>query len=555
MALFSRALFIAAMTTSALSAQGRTQARSMTVTQQGIVAASHTLASQAGAMILARGGSAVDAAIAANAVLAVTEPMMCGIGGDMFMIYREARTGKLHGLNSSGWSPQALTPELVARAGHRRMPSEGILPVTVPGAVEGWAQAHARFGRLPWKDLFASAIAYAEQGFPVPEIIQDYWAGGTRRASITPEAKAVFLPGGRAPEVGEIFKNLGMAKALRLIAGQGRDAFYKGEIARAIVATSKKLGGVLAPQDLAEFQAEWVTPISTDYRGWRVYQLPPNGQGMAALMMLNIMETSPPSPDGPHSTAEMHKKIEAMKLAYSDLVKYNADPRFAQPPVAGLLSKEYARKRAALIDPARANCNVAAGEPIGSDTTYLSAVDREGNVVSWIQSIYLSFGSGVGVDGFGFVLQNRGAGFSLDPKHPNVLAPRKRPFHTIIPGYMERDRLHMAFGIMGGPNQPLAHAQFVSHHVDYGMNIQAAMEAPRFTKSSAAGCDAMIETRVPPAVRDALGRMGHQLKEVGVFSTEMGRGQAVLHDARTRVNYGASDPRADGSAEPEPVVR
>jgi gamma-glutamyltranspeptidase/glutathione hydrolase len=554
-ALFSRALFIAAMTTSALSAQGRTQARSMTVTQQGIVAASHTLASQAGAMILARGGSAVDAAIAANAVLAVTEPMMCGIGGDMFMIYREARTGKLHGLNSSGWSPQALTPELVARAGHRRMPSEGILPVTVPGAVEGWAQAHARFGRLPWKDLFASAIAYAEQGFPVPEIIQDYWAGGTRRASITPEAKAVFLPGGRAPEVGEIFKNLGMAKALRLIAGQGRDAFYKGEIARAIVATSKKLGGVLAPQDLAEFQAEWVTPISTDYRGWRVYQLPPNGQGMAALMMLNIMETSPPSPDGPHSTAEMHKKIEAMKLAYSDLVKYNADPRFAQPPVAGLLSKEYARKRAALIDPARANCNVAAGEPIGSDTTYLSAVDREGNVVSWIQSIYLSFGSGVGVDGFGFVLQNRGAGFSLDPKHPNVLAPRKRPFHTIIPGYMERDRLHMAFGIMGGPNQPLAHAQFVSHHVDYGMNIQAAMEAPRFTKSSAAGCDAMIETRVPPAVRDALGRMGHQLKEVGVFSTEMGRGQAVLHDARTRVNYGASDPRADGSAEPEPVVR
>lgn len=555
MAAFRRALCIAAMTTTAAFAQGRTHARSMTVTQQGIVATSHTLASQAGAMILAKGGSAMDAAIAANAVLTVTEPMMCGIGGDLFLIYREARTGKLYGLNSSGWAPRALTPAFLARAGHRTMPATGILPVTVPGAVEGWAQAHARFGRLPWKELFSAAIAYAEQGYPVPEIIQDYWQGAVGRASTTPAAKAVFLPGGRAPEVGDVFRNPGMARALRLIAERGRDAFYKGEIARAIVAASKKLKGAMAPEDLAEFQAEWVAPISTTYRGWRVYELPPNGQGMAALMMLNIMEVSPPSADGPHSAAEMHKKIEAMKLAYSDLVKYNADPRFARPPVAGLLSKEYAKKRAALIDPARANCKVAAGEPVGSDTTYLAVVDREGNVVSLIQSIFHAFGSGVGVDGFGFVLQNRGAGFSLDPDHPNVLAPRKRPFHTIIPGYMEKDQLHMAFGIMGGPNQPLAHAQFVSHHVDYGMNIQEAMEAPRFTKSSASGCDAMIETRVAPAVREALRRMGHQLKEVGAFSTEMGRGQAVLHDARKKVNYGASDPRADGSAEPEPVVR
>jgi gamma-glutamyltranspeptidase/glutathione hydrolase len=550
-----RALVIAAMSTTAVYAQGRTQARSMTITQQGIVATSHTLASQAGAMALARGGSAVDAAIAANAVLAVTEPMMCGIGGDMFMIYREARTGKLHGLNASGWSPRAMSPAFLARAGHKTIPGTGILAVTVPGAVEGWAQAHAKFGRLPWKDLFGAAIAYAEQGYPAPEIIHEYWRGAVARASATPAAKAVFLPGGRAPEVGEVFKNPGLGRALRLIAEQGRDAFYKGDIARAIAAASKKLGGALAGEDLAEFQAEWVTPVSTTYRGWRVFQLPPNGQGIAALTMLNVMETSPPAAEGPHSAAELHKKIEAMKLAYADLVKYTADPRFAKPPVAGLLSMDYARTRAALIDPARANCNVAAGEPAGSDTTYLAAVDREGNVVSWIQSIYLAFGSGVGIEGYGFVLQNRGAGFSLDPRHPNVLAPRKRPFHTIIPGYMERDQMHLAFGIMGGPNQPLAHAQFVSHHADFGMNIQAAMEAPRFTKLTAAGCEAMIETRVPAAAREALRRLGHQLKEVGAYSTEMGRGQAVLHDARRKVNYGASDPRADGSAEPEPVVR
>ena len=546
---FALALLIASMS---VPAQDRSHARSMVITRYGIVATSHVQASQAGAQILARGGSAVDAAIAANAVLGVTEPMMNGIGGDLFALYWDAKTGKLYGLNASGWAPQGLTIEHLKAKGATSMPQSGIDAITVPGVVAGWSQLHERFGRLPWKDVFQPAIFYAEQGFPVPELIHDYWKDSTDDLMQDAESRRVFLPNGKAPAVGQIFQNHDLAKALRLIAREGANAFYRGEIARAILSTSQALGGTMSADDLAQFSPEWVDPISTTYRDWTIYELPPNGQGMAALEMLNIMETSPPSPDGPLSVPELHKKIEAMKLAYADLGRYNADPRFAKIPAKGLLSKQYAKERAKLIDPSKAHCEASPGAPPSSDTTYLSVVDREGNIVSLIQSNYEAFGSGITVRGMGFALQNRGALFSLDASHPNALAPRKRPFHTIIPAFMERGDQHIGFGIMGGANQPLAHAQFVSNVVDYGMNIQVALENARFTISSQRGCNILIESRVKPEVLRELSARGHKLEIRQEYSTAMGRGQAVLHDSGTKVNYGASDPRADGSAEPEP---
>jgi gamma-glutamyltranspeptidase/glutathione hydrolase len=436
--------------------------------------------------------------------------------------------------------------------GATSMPLAGIDSVTVPGAVAGWHALHERFGRLTWRDLFQSAIFYAEDGYPVPEIIASYWNDSVEWISKDPEGRRVYLPNGKPPALGQVFQNHDLAKALRLVAQNGAAAFYKGEIARAILSTSQSLGGTMSADDLAEFSPEWVEPISTTYRNWTVYELPPNGQGMAALEMLNIMETSPASPDGPLSVAELHKKIEAMKLAYADLERYNADPRLAKIPVKGMLSKEYARQRAQLIDPGKANCAVAAGTPPTSDTTYLSVVDREGNIVSLIQSNYEAFGSGIVVRGMGFVLQDRGALFSLDPASPNALAPRKRPFHTIIPAFMEHGEQHVGFGIMGGANQPLAHAQFVSNVVDYGMNIQEALENARFTVSPERGCNIVIESRVTPEVRQKLSAMGHQLDVRHEYTTAMGRGQAVLHDSKAKVNYGASDARADGSAVPEP---
>jgi gamma-glutamyltranspeptidase/glutathione hydrolase len=535
------------------SSQDRSYGRSVVMTDRGIVATSHYLASQAGSQILARGGTAIDAAIAANAVLGVTEPMNNGIGGDLFLIYWDAKTSKLYGLNSSGWAPRGLSIEFLARHGITSMPEDGIHSVTVPGAVEGWSQSHQRFGRLPWKDLFAPAIYYAEQGYAVPEIIHDYWVEEEAKLQKTSESRRVFLQAGKAPEVGAKFSNPDLAKTLRLIANQGRDAFYKGEIAKAIVSTSSSFGGTMQLDDLADFSAEWVEPISIDYRGWKIYELPPNGQGMAALEMLNIMSTFQPDPGGPQGTVELHKKIEAMKLAYSDLYRYNADPRFAKVPVQGLLSKAYAAQRAVLINPNKANCNPGPGSPATSDTVYLAAVDKEGNIASLIQSNYAGFGSGIVVNGMGFALQNRGALFVLDPSHPNVLQPRKRPFHTIIPAFMEQGDVHIGFGIMGGPNQPVAHAQFVSNFVDYGMNIQAALEAPRFTVAdNKVSCDIPIESRVKPEVLQALRDKGHNLIVHGAYTTAMGRGQAVMHNSKTGMNSGASDPRADGVAEPEP---
>jgi len=539
--------------------QDRTNARSMVVSRYGIVATSQVQASQAGAEILSRGGSAVDAAIAANATLGVMEPDMNGMGGDLFAIYWDAKSGKLYGLNASGWAPKGLTIEHVRAKDANAMPAEGIDTVTVPGAVEGWNQLHRRFGRLFWRNLFTPAIFYAENGFAVQELIGTDWKSSEDKLKKDSESRRVFLPHGEAPKMGEVFKNPELGKALRLVAEGGPQAFYSGEIANAILATEREFGGVMSAEDLKEFSAEWVEPVSTTYRGWKVYELPPNGQGMAALEMLNIMEQFQPAKSGPLSAEEIHTRIEAMKLAYADLAQYNADPRFAKVPVEGLLSKGYAKQRAALIDAKKANCNPQAGMPASSDTTYLTVVDRDGNIVSLIQSNFSSFGSGITVRGMGFALQNRGALFMLDSSKPDALAPRKRPFHTIIPAFMEHGDDHIGFGIMGGANQPLAHAQFVSNVVDYGMNLQAAMETARFTvrDNFELSCKVLIEDRVPADVRQQLTSLGHDLAVRGDFSLYMGRGQAIDHNTKSGMNFAASDARTDGAAEPElpPALR
>ncbi|MBS1875475.1 MAG: gamma-glutamyltransferase [Acidobacteria bacterium] len=525
----------------------------MVMTQRGIVAASQTLASQAGAQILARGGSAVDAAIAANAVLGLVEPMMCGIGGDLFAMYWDAKTGKLTGINASGWSPEHLTIEYLKAHDHWSMPSTGIHTVTVPGAVDGWFRMHQRFGKLPWRDLFQPAIYYARHGFPVTEIIQYDWDETTAKLARDANASAVFLKDGRAPAAGEIFRNPGLAAAYELIAAQGPSAYYRGAITQAILETSKRLGGTLTAADFADFQSEWVTPISTDYRGWKVFQLPPNGQGIGTLEMLNLMEQFPLPEYGQNTAEAFHYKIESQKLAYQDLRRYVGDPRKVKVPVEGMLSKEYARERAKLVDPKQARCDASPGTPPGvGHTVYLSAIDADGNIASWIQSISDIWGSGVVVDRYGFSLHDRGGGFSVDPSQPNALAPHKRPFHTIIPGFMEKGDLHIGFGIMRGSNQPQAQAQFVSNVVDHRMNIQAALEAPRFTRATLGGCEVFIEGRATQAAQEELTRRGHRLSVGGEYSGLVGGGQAVMRDSKNRVNYGGSSPRKDGAAIPEP---
>lgn len=523
----------------------------MTITQRGIVGTAQTLASQAGAQILARGGSAVDAAIAANAVMGLVEPMMAGIGGDLFALVWDAKTGKLTGINSSGWSPKGLSLDYLHQHGFNDAPRSGIHTVTVPGCLKGWEALHKRFGRLPWRDLFRPAIYYAEHGFPVTELIQYDWEHGSFK--LDESARRLYLPNGNAPQVGQIFRNPELGHAYRLVAELGAAALYSGPIGESILKVSGRLGGTMSADDLREYQPEWVQPISTDYRGWKVYQLPPNGQGVGTLEMLNIIEQFPISEYGANSAEALHVEIEAQKLAIEDLKRWIGDPRFFEVPTEGLLTKEYAKKRAALIDMARAHCDVKPGTPAPpGDTTYLAAVDREGNIASWIQSNSDIWGSGILVDGMGFILHDRGAAFDGDPAHPNALAPRKRPFHTIIPGFMEHGSQHIGFGIMRGINQAQAQMQFVSNVVDHNMNIQAALEAPRFTKLTLGGCDVRIEARVKDSVRAELTRRGHDLNVVGDFSGWMGGGQAMLHDSATGVNYGASSPRKDGEAIPEP---
>lgn len=531
----------------------------MVITQDGIVAAESPLAAQAGVQILKSGGNAVDAAIAANAVMGVVAPMSNGIGGDLFVLYYDAKSGKLYGLNASGWAPSGLNAQLLREKGFRSMPLRGVYTVTVPGAVDGWDKLLNRFGTKKFPEVLAPAIHVAEQGFPVTEWIAGLWTESAQVLRENDEATHVYLNNDQPLHVGQVFRNPDLAWSLRQIAAGGRDAYYKGEIAKRIVQVSQRHDGVMTLDDLAGYSSEWVDPISTTYRGWTVYEMPPNSQGVAALEMLNIMETFPmdDAKQFPlNQTKTLHVMIEAKKLAYADLQRYIGEPK-NDPQVMkeaqAMLQKSYAAARAKEIDMDKANCAASAGVPLppGGDTIYLSVVDRDGNMVSLIQSNYENFGSGLVPQGAGFVLHDRGSLFSLDADSPNVLAGHKRPLHTIIPAFMERDNIRIAFGIMGGWNQSQAHAQFVSHIVDFKQNIQLAMETARFTKSTFGGCDVELENRIPGNVRAELTAKGHVLQMRNGFSNRFGGGQAVMRDFATRVNFGASDPRKDGEAIPE----
>ncbi len=534
----------------------RWQARSMAMSTRGIVAAENPLAALAGAVVLGVGGHVVDAAIAANAVMGVVAPMMNGIGGDLFAIVHDITTGSIHGLNASGWSPAGATIEFLTSRGMTTMPQTGIHSVTVPGAVAGWMALHEKFGHDSFDTILSAAIAHAEQGFPVSEITASEWLGSVPALQADGNAAALYLPTGRAPAAGEIFRNPDLSRTLESLARDDGDAFYRGEIAEKIVKCSAEHGGAHTAADFADYKAEWVTPLTTNYRGWDVYEIPPNSQGIAALIMLNILEGLPLNKMGRGTVETLHAMIEAKKLAYADMLRHVGDPRFSKVPAEAMLSKAYARQRAALIDPRRAAASVDAGHlpAHGGDTTYLCVVDILGNMVSLIQSNFANFGSGVVPEGTGFALQSRGGLFTFDRSHPNVLEPRKRPLQTVIPGFMRRDHLSVGFGVMGGWNQPQAHVQFISNIVDHGLNIQAALEAPRFVKLTFSGADVMLESRFPEDVRRGLEQKGHQIDLQGEFSNMVGGGQAVMHDARAGVNYGASDPRKDGAAIPEPIL-
>jgi gamma-glutamyltranspeptidase / glutathione hydrolase len=552
LALLGSMLTLILMATPDIFAQERSQGRSMVISRGGIVAAESPLAAQAGVRILERGGNAVDAAIATNAVMGLVEPMMNGIGGDLFAIVYDAKANKLHGLNASGWAPKGLTIDFLQKQGIREMPQKGVHAITVPGAVDGWQKLSDKFGRKKLAEDLSTAIRLAGEGFPVPEWTAAYWAEEVDLLRGDEAAAKTYLPNDHAPHVGEVFRNADLAWSLQQIAEHGRDAFYKGEISKKILETMKRRNGTMTADDLAGYSSEFVEPISTTYRDWTVYEMPPNGQGIAALEMLNIMEIFPMTQFGLGSTKALHAMIEAKKLAYADMAKYIGDPRGQKLPVATLLSKDWAAQRAKLIEAEHAKCEVGAGElPGGSDTTYLSVVDRDGNMVSLIQSNYSSFGSGIVAPGTGFVLHNRGGLFSLEASSPNALAGHKRPRHTIIPGFAQKGQTRMAFGIMGGWNQSQAHAQFIADIADFKMNIQAALEAPRFTKLTFAGCDVMMENRFSGGVRKELAEKGHKIEVLGMYSASVGGGQAVLRDFAAGVNYGASDPRKDGQAATE----
>jgi len=529
-------------------------AGSMVVTQYGIVATLQAVASQAGAQILAKGGNAVDAAIAANAALGVIEPMMNGVGGDLFAMVYINKDKKLYGLNSSGWAPKGLSIEALKAKGldHMRTIDE----VTVPGTVAGWQALHDRWGKLPLAVDLAPAVVLATNGFGVPETDAENWDTYGMPFAKDPEFAKVFLPDGKAPVTGQLFRNPELAETLKRIQDHGRDGFYKGPTAEAILQLERELGGFMEADDLTEFEPQWQEPISTTYHGWTVYEMPPNGQGEAALAMLNIMERFPIKEWGHNSVKSLHVEIEAKKLAYADLARYVGDPRASHVPTEELISKELAAKRAELIGP-KAACEVMPSDlktELGkqsSDTTYLAVVDKDGNEVSLIQSNAGAFGGGLVAPGTGFPLQNRGAGFTMRPDRANTLRPRTRPLHTIIPAFMTNGERKIAFGIMGGFNQAQAHAQFVSNVVDFGMNIQAALGAARFTKRDFSGCDVNIEDGVSPAVIAGLWAEGDIVTVLPRYSQTMGRGNAVEVDVGNPVHFGATDPRADGLAVPE----
>jgi gamma-glutamyltranspeptidase/glutathione hydrolase len=531
------------------------QGRSMVVTKFGIVSTPQFLASQAGAHTLEQGGNAVDAAIAANAVMGVVQPYVNGIGGDLFVLYYEAKTGKVYGLNSSGWTPKALTIDYLKSKGVTKINPIGVETIDVPGAVAGWDALRSRFGTLPFGQLLAPAIYYAQNGFPLAERNARYWIA--KSLLNQPGYKETYDIWPTAPKPGDLFRNPALASSLRQIAEHGRDAFYNGPMTETMVKFLDAHGGTHTLEDFRDFQPEWVEPVSTTYRGWTVYELPPNGQGIAALSMLNIMELFPMAQYGHNSVDALHVMIEAKKLAYADMYKYVGDPRFSQIPVKELISKELAAQRAKLIDMSKAASQVVPSEVSaelnkhGNSTIYLSTIDKEGNIVSLIQSNYAGYGTGFVAPGLGFSFHDRGAGFQLTPGLPNSLAGHKRPLHTIIPAFMEKGDIHIGFGIMGGWNQAQAHAQFVANIVDYGMNVQAALEQPRFTKDTFEGCDVSMEETIPADIRAGLTQRGHEIKLLEPFSFSVGQGAAVARDSSRQVNFAAGDPRSDGAAIPQ----
>jgi gamma-glutamyltranspeptidase / glutathione hydrolase len=531
------------------------QGRSMVVTKLGIVAAPQFLAAQAGAHILEQGGNAIDAAIAANAVMGVVQPYVNGMGGDLFALYYEAKTGKLYGLNSSGWTPQALTIDYLKAHGVDRIDPIGVHTVDIPGAVAGWDALHTRFGSLPFSQTLAPAIYYAEHGFPLAERNARYWMD--KGLLQQPGYRDTYLPGGVAPRLGDTFKNPALANSLRQVAAHGRDAFYNGPMTQTMVTFLQAQGGTHTLADFKDFQPEWVEPVSTTYRGWTVYELPPNGQGIAALSMLNIMEQFPMAKYGHNSADALQVMIEAKKLAYADMYRYVGDPRFTAVPVQQLVSKQLASQRSKLIHLDKAACQVVPSDveakldAHGNSTIYLSTIDKDGNIVSLIQSNFAGYGTGMVAPGLGFSFHNRGAGFELTPGLPNSLAGHKRPLHTIIPAFMEKGDIHIGFGIMGGWNQAQAHAQFVANVVDYGMNVQAALEQPRFTKSTFDGCDVQMEETIAAPVRAQLTQRGQQIQLLEPYSFTVGQGEAVVRDTRREVNFAGADPRSDGEAIPQ----
>jgi len=541
--------------------------RSEVLARHGMVCTSVPAATEVGIDILKRGGSAVDAAIAANATLGLMEPVSNGIGGDLFAIVYSAKENKLYGINGSGRSPLGLSYDQMkaelAKLHRETIPPTGMLPISVPGTVDAWAELHKKFGKLKLSDDLAPAIRYAEQGFPVTELIAYYWAFGPRLYKGLPGAflETYTLDGkGRTPAKGDIFKNLGLAKTLQLISEKGRDVFYRGEIADKIDDFMRTNGGLLRKADFEKHTSTWVEPVSTSYRGYDVFELPPNGQGIAALQILNILEGFDLRATGRNSPETLHAMIEAKKIAWADRAKFYADPTFAKIPLTGLLSKSYAAERRKLIDPNHAAKTVAAGNPAldQGDTIYMCTADDEGNMVSLIQSNYRGMGSGIVVPGLGFMFQDRGELFSMDPTHANVYAPGKRPFHTIIPGFVMKDgKPWEAFGVMGGGMQPQGHVQVLTNQIDFGLNVQEAGDASRWQhegdneptgeKMNASGGYVEVESGIPYETVRELRNKGHDVRfDVGGY----GGYQAIkveMHDGR-RVYVGASESRKDGMA-------
>ena len=536
------------------------QSRSVVIASHGIVCTSQPLAAQVGLDVLKAGGTAADAAIAADAMMGLVEPMSCGIGGDLFVIYWDNKTRKLYGLNASGRSPYAVNRDVLKKKGLKFIPGEGVLSWSVPGCVDGWEQLRSRFGTMKLSQLLAPTIQYAEEGFPVSEIIAGYWKMGERIAPHYPDTAATYYSNGRAPVTGELFHNQNLATSLRAIAEGGRDAYYRGPIAKQIVAYSEAHGGYFSLKDFEDHTSDWVDPVSTKYRGYDVWELPPNGQGIAALEILNILEGYDLHAMGRHSPDYLHLFIEAKKLAYADRAKFYSDPAFNKLPVAELISKEYAARQRKRIDPQHAATAVEPGDPLiakGGDTIYLCVVDKDRNCCSFIQSNFAGFGSRVVPGNAGFVMQNRGSQFSLDPKYLNTLEPHKRPFHTIIPAMVTKDaKPWLCFGLMGGDMQPQGHVQVLVNMIDFGLNVQAAGDEGRVRHDGSQtptgrpmdpnGGVVDVESSILETTLDELTRRGHHI----VHGTGDGFGgyQAIWIDQEHATIQGATEPRKDGAA-------